>query len=369
MNDYKEEYLQDYFSSIAQYDILSKDDEKKHGIIIKKYKDLFRKTVNSISKSANGSRKSLQEIIEEIYNENSEHVGFISTTVVSHLEKLSAQICKSGNLKERVIRNIRQLSEYHAGYSRARETLINHNLRLVISIAKRYRNKGMSFLDLIQYGNIGLIKASERYNPEIGRFSTYATFWIKQNIKRAIIENDLIKIPIPQQEAYRSYFAEINNYLEGELKRQPTVEEIASHIINDGKQFNERQKKYLIDYRRAVCIGRISIDKEGENYDILGVEDNLQKNSETKDSIYSALQCLKPKENFIVKARYGMLNPSEYNKLERKVGSPVNHKKTSRFTLKQLGKYFRVSRERIRQIEVNSVKKLRRKLARQVFSD
>ena len=227
-------------------------------------------------------------------------------------------------------------------YERAKRDLSGGNLRLVVSIAKKYRNRGLSFLDIIQEGNTGLMRAVDKYEYKRGyKFSTYATWWIRQAITRAIADHArTIRIPVHMIETM-SKLRNIAKSLLQDLGREPTIEEIA-----------ETAKMPVVEARRVMKISRhpISLDRPvGESEDsYFGdfIEDQKADNpsdSATHDMlkgrIEQVLKTLTYREREIIKLRYGIGDGYTY-------------------TLEEVGRIFKVTRERVRQVEAKAIRKL-----------
>lgn len=280
--------------------------------------------------------KSVTELEKELEGLASLEEGYLSDPVRMYLREIGRVSLLTYDEEVALAKRVERSDR------RARERLINANLRLVVSIAKKYVNRGLTLLDLIEEGNIGLMRAVEKYDWRRGyKFSTYATWWIRQAITRAIADQArTIRIPVHMVETINK-FNRISRRLMQELGREPMPEEVALEMEIEPSKVREIIKVSQEPASLEAPVGEEEDSRLGDFIQDVGASPTDQATQALlKDHIREVLSSLSPREAKVLEYRFGLEDGKQR-------------------TLEEVGREFGVTRERIRQIEAKAIRKLR----------
>ncbi|MCX8030915.1 MAG: sigma-70 family RNA polymerase sigma factor [Thermodesulfovibrionales bacterium] len=385
-----EDLVQAYFNSMGDISILRKDEETDLAKNLQEGKDIIRKAVeelplfNNIKETINADEEEEYELTEaEKVDEAIKKTLERLEEIMAFIEQEEKKIEKIGTIKDlkilinekkkkglkpkkyemllKEIQNAYKKCELEVGVKidklkdiwqriskaqylvkEAKNELITKNLRLVVNIAKNYVGRGLPLLDLIQEGNIGLMKAVDKFKYEKGfKFSTYATWWIRQAITRALIDQTkTIRVPVHMMEFYNRV-TKASRELTQVLGREPSNEEIAAKLNVPVKKVEEVFRAIQDPIALQTPIG----DEDTELEDFIGDKVSPSPFSEaerieTSEQIQRVLRTLTPKEETVIRMRFG-------------IGVDRDH------TLEEVGRYLSITRERVRQIEAKALRKLK----------
>ena len=385
-----EDLVQAYFHSMGDISILTKDEETELAKRLEEGREIIRGIVTEMPlyKKLEASLESTEEETEEeIEEEKPDEALIMSLKILDNLmrriEIADRKISRHGTLKdlrkligEKKKKDVNPMKlnalakEVQADYKRveaevgvkiddlkvmwdritkarslvseAKNELITRNLRLVVNIAKNYVGRGLPLLDLIQEGNIGLMKAVDKFKYEKGfKFSTYATWWIRQAITRALIDQTkTIRVPVHMMEFYNRV-TKASRELTQQLGREPSNEEIAKKLLVPTRKVEEVFRAIQDPIALQTPVG----DEDTELEDFIGDKNSPSpysdaEKSEISDQILLILKTLTPKEEKVIRMRFG-------------IGVDRDH------TLEEVGRHLSITRERVRQIEAKALRKLK----------
>jgi len=351
--DKTEDLIHAYFHSMGDIAILTREEERALSKSLKAGKDLLRAVVMAMPlyKEVEASvgfceREEIistgEETYEQILDKTLERMDHLmASAVTTHGEKQQSMF-GNGIDGDELTRSYAKITRAREIIAKAKHELIIHNLRLVVHVVKHYAGRGLSLLDLIQEGNIGLMKAIEKFDYRKGfKLSTYATWWIRQAALRALTDQaKMIRLPVHMMDLYHKIM-KVSRELISDLGREPRKEEIAERLRIPVRKVEEIFSAVQDPITLQTPIGEddstledfISDDAFSSPY--CSVERDMMS-----EYLLKILHTLSPREEQVIRMRFG-------------IGIDRN------YTLEEVGRYLSITRERVRQIEVNAMRKLR----------
>ena len=339
-----------YFQSFGKKALLTREDEVRLGKRIEQGDRQVRRALRAVLSITRGLRQT--ELLKGCQADLKSVVG-VSGLSATDLEKgkgviqqVIKETCGPGHRVTPKARQVRAaLKQYNEGWAqleKAKEEMVLSNLRLVVDIAKHYNGRGMSLLDLVQEGNIGLMKAAERFDHRRGfKFSTYATWWIRQGITRALADQSrTIRVPVHMTEAYQRV-SKATRRLAQRLGRQPFLEELARAVKTSSDKVEQTIQVFqdVASLEHPIGDGETLLGDFIPDRETPRADSQVGRKQMTRE-VARALGSLSPREEAVIRLRFGIGQ-----------GEPM--------TLEEVGRTLGVTRERIRQIEEKALMKLR----------